>query len=263
MRLPDDESRTLEAFQPGPNGYRRRRASIHEPALTILVWVHVGSGIVALAMGTLAAMARKGGRLHAQAGSWFFGSMLMLGITASMLEPFRSPPGSPIGGIMVCYFVTTSWMAARRRDGRTGRVEKIACATALGMAALMIWGGLNGATTPAGAGPVLALGAICLLAGLLDLNAIVRQTLTSRQRIGRHLWRMCFAFFVATGSFFLGQQDVLPMVVRGSPALFVLAFAPFAVMAYWLVRVRFLAGLQRLTERLGPAAPFVARKAAP
>ena len=49
---------------------------------------------------------------------------------------------------------------------------------------------------------------------------------------------MCFAFFIATGSFFLGQQDVLPAAVRGSPVLFVLAFAPFAVMAFWLVRVR-------------------------
>ena len=38
---------------------------------------------------------------------------------------------------------------------------------------------------------------------------------------------MCFAFFIATGSFFLGQQDVLPAAVRGSPILFVLAFAPF------------------------------------
>jgi hypothetical protein len=49
---------------------------------------------------------------------------------------------------------------------------------------------------------------------------------------------MCFAFFIATGSFFLGQQDVMPQAVQGSPVLFVLAFAPFAVMAFWLVRLR-------------------------
>jgi hypothetical protein len=44
---------------------------------------------------------------------------------------------------------------------------------------------------------------------------------------------MCFAFFVATGSFFMGQQDVLPQVVRGSPVLFVLALAPIALMLFW------------------------------
>jgi len=208
--------------------------------MNVLMWVHIAGGLLALLSGTLAVIARKGGPLHVRAGTWFFASMLVLGVTASILEPFRSPPGSPIGGIMVCYFVATSWVAARRRDGTT------ACAAALIMAALMAWGGFTGATTPAGAGPVFALAGICLLAGLLDLNAILRKKLTAVQRISRHLWRMCFAFFIATGSFFLGQQDVMPEAVRGSPILFVPAFAPFAVMAFWLVRVRLGKRLQRL-----------------
>ena len=56
---------------------------------------------------------------------------------------------------------------------------------------------------------------------------------------------MCFAFFIATGSFFLGQQDVMPEAVRGSPILFVLAFAPFAVMLFWLARLRFAKAIAR------------------
>ena len=35
-----------------------------------------------------------------------------------------------------------------------------------------------------------------------------------------------------------GGLVALPATVRGSPGLFVLAFAPFGVMAFWLVRVR-------------------------
>jgi hypothetical protein len=94
---------------------------------------------------------------------------------------------------------------------------------------------------PGPPGPVglFVLGAICLLAGLGDLRFILRGKLSATQRISRHLWRMCFAFFIATGSFFLGQQDVLPQALRGSPVLFVLAFAPFALMLFWLARVRF------------------------
>ena len=201
--------------------------------------IHIAAGLLALPSGTIAVAARKGGRLHRLAGSWFFGSMLALGVTASILEPFRSPPGSPIAGLFVCYFVATSWVTARRRDGTTGRFEILACAAALGTAALMAWGALTGATTPAGPGVIYALALVCLIAGLLDLSAIVRGRLTPAQRIARHLWRMCFAFFIATGSFFLGQQDVMPEAMRGSPILFVLAFAPFVVMAFWLVRVRF------------------------
>ena len=216
-----------------------------------IMWIHIAAGMVALASGTVAVGARKGGAMHASAGTWFAVAMLVLGVTASILEPFRSPPGSPIGGIMVCYFVATAWMTARRRDGTPGRFEKIACAAALGTAALMAWGGFMGdATTPAGRGPVFALAGLCLLAGLGDLRMVLRGKLTATQRLSRHLWRMLFAFFIATGSFFLGQQDILPAAVRGSPVLFVFAFAPFAVMLFWLVRIRFANAITR-SKRTG------------
>ena len=70
---------------------------------------------------------------------------------------------------------------------------------------------------------------------------------------------MCFAFFIATGSFFLGQQDVLPEAVRGSPLLFVPAFAPFGLMAFWLVRVRFPKAVARFKLRApAPSSPIAA-----
>ena len=133
--------------------------------MNLLMMIHVTGGTLALAAGAVAVTARKGGPLHARAGTWFLGAMLALGVTAAFLELLRTPPGSPIGGIMVCYFVLTSWLAARRRDGVTGRIELAASAAALGMAGLMIWGGLNGASTPAGTGPVFALATVLIVAG--------------------------------------------------------------------------------------------------
>jgi Predicted membrane protein (DUF2306) len=229
--------------------------------MNVVMAIHIGAGLLALPSGTVAVIARKGGRLHARAGTLFFASMLVLGVTAAMLEPFRTPPGSPIAGLFVCYFAATSWVAARRRDGTTGWFEILACAAALITAALMIWSAvMDGATTPAGPAVIYALASVCLLAGLLDLNAILRRRLTPAQRIARHLWRMCFAFFIATGSFFLGQQEVLPRAVQGSPILFLLAFAPFGVMAFWLVRIRFAKALARLKLRAAePASPVAAR----
>ena len=163
--------------------------------------------------------------------------------------------------MFVCYFVATSWVTARRHDGTTGRFEAIACAVALGMAAATAWGGLTGgSTTPVGSGPVFVFAGLFVVAGLLDLNAFLRRKLTAAQRISRHLWRMCFAFFIATGSFFLGQQKVMPEVVRGSPILFALAFAPFAVMAFWLVRIRFAKAVRKIQLRL-PASPSTAMEA--
>jgi len=213
-----------------------------------ITWIHIAGGVTALVCGAAAFAARKGGATHVSMGQWFCVAMLVLGATAAILSPLKSPPESPVGGIMVCYFVATAWMAARRRSGIPGRFETFACAAILLIALAIILRGVQLALSPvppaAPPGPfaLFAVGGFCLLAGLGDLRYVLRGTLSRTQRLTRHLWRMGFAFFIATGSFFLGQQDVLPQAVRGSPVLLVLAFAPFALMLFWLVHVRVPAG---------------------
>jgi uncharacterized membrane protein len=225
-----------------------------------LMWVHIDSGVAALISGAIAIAMRKGGKGHGLAGSWFVGAMVVLGLTAAVLSPLKAQPESPLGGLLVCYFVLTAWIAARRRDGVMGLFEKVACLFALGGGAVTLWAGFAGeATTDAGRGPVFIFGAVCLLAGLLDLNAILRRKLTPAQRLSRHVWRICVAFFIATGSFFLGQQDVMPELVRGSPWLFVPAFAPFAVMLFWLIRLRFAKAIARLKFSAATAVPSQAQ----
>lgn len=222
--------------------------------MNALTWIHVAGGCIAIVAGTFALSARKGGRVHSSAGAWFAAAMLVLGATASVLAQSRGDSGLGLGGLLTCYFVATSWMTARRRDGTTGRFEIAGCALALGAAAAIAWSaGAGAATTPAGPGPLFAFAGICLLAGLGDLRAILLGKLTPARRLSRHLWRMCFAFFIATGSFFLGQQDVMPEPVRGSPLLFLLAFAPVAAMLYWLVRIRFAKMFGRLGLRTSEA----------
>jgi hypothetical protein len=216
--------------------------------MNAVLWAHIAAGLAAIPLGAVAVAARKGGPVHSRAGGAFAVSMLVLGITASMLAPFKSPPDLEltIGGIMVCYFVATAWMAARRRDGTTGTFEMIACVAALGAAPVILWLAASGSgPMPAGRSPGIVFAGLCLIAGIGDLKAVLRKKLSAGQRLARHLWRMCFAFFIATGSFFLGQQDVLPAAVRGSPWLFVLAFAPLAVMLFWLARLRFAKAIAR------------------
>ena len=68
---------------------------------------------------------------------------------------------------------------------------------------------------------------------------ILRGGIAGSARIARHLWRMSAALTIASGSFFLGQQRVMPAAMRGSPWLFVPVFAPLLLMVFWLIRVRF------------------------
>jgi len=62
---------------------------------------------------------------------------------------------------------------------------------------------------------------------------------TGARRIGRHAWRMSFGLFIATGSFFLGQQQVFPVRWRGSAVLTALGIFPLGLLVFWSVRVRF------------------------
>ena len=89
------------------------------------------------------------------------------------------------------------------------------------------------------------MGSVILLAGIGDLRMLLRG-ISAKRRIARHLWRMCFGWFMATGSFFLGQQQVFPARLRGSPALLVPALLPVALLIFWLIRVRFTKAYQKL-----------------
>jgi hypothetical protein len=83
------------------------------------------------------------------------------------------------------------------------------------------------------------LGSVVVLAAAGDVRMLAQGGITGVQRIGRHAWRMSFGLFIATGSFFLGQQQVFPVRWRGSMALTVLGLFPLALLVFWAVRLRF------------------------
>ena len=78
-----------------------------------------------------------------------------------------------------------------------------------------------------------------------DLKMILRGGLSGTARIARHLWRMSAALTIASGSFFLGQQRIMPAFMRGSPWLFAPAVAPLLLMVFWLIRVRLMTRFKR------------------
>jgi hypothetical protein len=55
-------------------------------------------------------------------------------------------------------------------------------------------------------------------------------------RVARHLWRMCFGLFIATGSF-LVQKPVVAFM--GGPKIFLLSVLPLILLVFWLIRIRF------------------------
>jgi hypothetical protein len=87
-------------------------------------------------------------------------------------------------------------------------------------------------------GMFMFLGCMLLLGALGDARVLLTGALTGPRRLARHLWRMCFALFIATGSFFLGQMKFLPEPMRILPLLLLLGVAPLLILIYWMWRVR-------------------------
>ena len=210
-----------------------------------LLPIHVLAGSIALFAGFAALALRKGGRGHGKVGSWFFGSMAVMTLTGALIAALRPERGTAAIGIFTCYLVATSWMTARRRDGRFGRFERVAGLVAVACAAAMLGFGLLGLASANGrvdslpAGVHFPFAMLAALAAALDLNFRARGRLAQRQRIARHLWRMCAALLIASTSFFFGQQKMMPEAIQGSPILSLPPLIVLSAMVFWIFRVRF------------------------
>ena len=216
-----------------------------------LLICHVGAGTLGILSGAAALSVRKGERLHRAFGTVFFLSMLTVSALAVYLAIFvppifsgAAPPSASVSvAILTIYLATTAWMTVRRKDGSVGLFEKGAFLVAFGVAAALLIFGLHAASIPTARPgeyvPYFVFASFAAFAAAMDLRVILRGGISGAQRIARHLWRMCFALFFAAAFFFLGQQQVMPKIMRGSPILVVLALAPLALMIFWLFRVRF------------------------
>ena len=212
---------------------------------------HFGAALLALVAGTIALVVAKGGQLHKKSGMVFTVAMGLAGALAVPIAAYEGNAGSVVGGVLVVYFVYTAMTAVKPMPW--GSVVDVALMTlAFTIAALSYWYGFIAWTRPrhmlngVPAAMRLFLATICLLAAVGDARAIRAGGLRGPRRLARHLWRMCFALFIATGSFFIGQMKFVPAPIRYVPLLIALGFAPLFFLLYWMWRVRLRRGLTGL-----------------
>jgi hypothetical protein len=207
--------------------------------------VHITAGVIAILSGAVAILSRKGERLHRIFGTVFVLSMLTMATAATYMAVRIPEPTNILGGTFAFYLVASAWMTVKRKEGTIGLFEYGALAFVLGAAAVSVLFALqvfaSGKGMFEGVPPPFAslmFAFIAVLAAALDIKVIRKGGISGVPRITRHLWRMCVAFFIASGSFFLGQQKVMPVWMHGSSILLGLALAPLALMIFWLIRIR-------------------------
>jgi len=212
-------------------------------ALSPMLLFHICAGTSGLLSGAVAMSFRKGSSRHRVSGDVFVVSMLSLSASGVYLALLKHQPGNILGGALTFYLVATAWRIARRRDGETESFDWGALLVVLAVGAVAVTFGLEAAHSQTGlkygypAGPYSFLGSVAIIAAAGDIRMLVRGGVSGAQRIARHLWRMCFGWFIASASIFLARPHLFPALLRKTGVLYLLTVLPLILMVFWLIRV--------------------------
>jgi len=218
----------------------------------MLLPIHIAAGGLAIVLGAVALFVKKGGTIHRRSGLLFVYAMLVMGTSASILGLRNGfTDGNVMGGLIAVYFVGTALTTVRLASPWTRRINAAALTLALGLALVAMVGGVrdvNSHGVSPGGVPFRTIGvmsfvlaAVLLLAAIGDVRIMRIGLHRGGPRLARHLWRMCFALFIAAGSCFSIRTrvaTVLPEPFTTGPMRALPILLLFGAMFYWLRRVR-------------------------
>jgi len=214
--------------------------------------LHIAAGTLSLVCGYLALYSAKGGVVHRRSGTVFVYAMLAMGFAGFTIAAVRdvAPALNIPAALLTAYLVITALTTVRpvERGARSVDIGAMLVALGVGVASLTFAveafanGGLRRGMP---AFPFVMFGVVAMLAAVGDWRMIrAGVALEGTARLARHLWRMCFALFIAALSFFIGQAQVIPKPIRIRPLLAVPVVLVVVTMLYWLWRVRFRRSLR-------------------
>ena len=224
-----------------------------------MVLVHIIAGLSAIVAGAVALSAAKGGELHRKSGMVFVATMAVMASLGAYIASTKLHISfqkfNVMAGIFTVYLVATALLTVRPHAGKRWMdfaalaVVLPIAAFSLGLAAIGLLGNAKFFWFPTV--PAVIFGIVALLAAIGDIRMLRAGGLQGKHRIARHLWRMCVAMFIATGSFFMGQAKVFPEEIRILPILATPLILVLVTMFYWWARV--LRG-RRVPRRTQPEA---------
>ena len=237
----------------------------------MLLPIHIAAGGLAIVLGAVALSVKKGGPIHRRSGLLFVYAMAVMGTSASVLGLRKGgvTDGNVMGGLLTLYFVGTALTAVRPASRSTRLINVVGLTFALTLALGAIVNGVkafNGPRLSPGGVPFRTIGVVSIIIGTVLLLAAIGDVRVmrfgmprGRPRLARHLWRMCFALFIAAGSFFSIRARVatiLPDPLTTGPMRALPILLLFGAMFYWLWRLRGRRTLPVLMRHEGmPSAP--------
>ena len=94
-----------------------------ETTRTIILVLHVATGFVALTVGLIPFLVKKGGRLHNSAGKIFYYAMIFVASSAFALAMYRFNPFLLMVGLLTLYSTITGYRGLQRMRARITKGE--------------------------------------------------------------------------------------------------------------------------------------------
>ena len=207
----------------------------------LIMPVHITAGVLALVFGYAALYATKGATVHRRSGMLFVYAIVTMSLSGALMDAWKtwSITVNVVAGLMTFYFVTTGLLTVRPRAQESLWIDRAAVAFVLTVSVLAFAAGLDMMRRGRPeAAPSFIFGIVGLLAATGDIRVLRGRVMQGARRIARHLWRLCFAMWVAAASFFWGPPRRVPEVLRIPELQAVAVLLPIAVMLYWLWRLR-------------------------
>ena len=218
----------------------------------MLLPIHIAAGGLAIILGAVALSVKKGGKIHRRSGLLFVYAMLVMGVSASILSLLKGRiDGNVLAGVLTAYFVGTALTTVRPVSSWTRRINAVALTVAVVLAAGCVLNGVrmiaapgrdpNGVPFQTAGAMSLIVAVVLVMAAAGDVRMMRFGMLRGGPRLARHLWRMCFALFIAAGSFFSVRERVatlLPEPLTTGPMRALPIVLVFGTMFYWLWRLR-------------------------
>jgi hypothetical protein len=229
--------------------------------MRVMYVMHIVAGSVALLAGYVALYAGKGAVLHRKSGMLFVYAMLGMALFGLGIAAIRgvAPAVNVPAALLTAYLVVTALATVRPLPIDNQWLTPAALAVALGVgvtsltfAAQAIANG--GVRNGMPAFPFVMFGFVGLIGSAGDLRLLRSGPLKGTARLVRHLWRMCFALFIAALSFFIGQARVIPKPIRIMPLLALPVLLVLLTMFYWLWRIRVRRSLRGMVVARAPEA---------
>lgn len=173
----------------------------------------------------------------------FVFTMLLMSASGAVMAALKPEALSVIAGSLTLYLVITGLLTVRPLSRGTRQVDLAAMLAALTIAGAGMFFGFEALNSLTGskdgfpAPPYFVFATVALLGALMDMRMWLARGVKGAHRLARHLWRMCFALFIAAASFFLGQAQIFPQSLRKLPILGMPVLLVLLLMLYWLWRV--------------------------